>query len=183
MPSCFPGSFNPLEQKSARSELYSRWVQHCHACFGQQLGDNEYGVAWRVLMVQDPIVTNFFSGASTPVEQLFEHFTVQLIVDCLSQWHEFTVNHTFPVKTQYEHCLDSQFAHPCFFQARRLRGVPLTALTSLEPLEPRGRLPSLHSVVTVCFPKHFKRLCPLLCLCPVSTTGHQEGCPSRCVCS
>lgn len=97
--------------------------RNCYIYFGQQLGGNECGVSWGVVIVQHPIIVNFSSDASKPIVQ--PYFTIEYFIDCLTLWHKFTVDHTFSVIEHNGHCLDSQFAHSCLFRARRFLNVPL----------------------------------------------------------
>lgn len=83
---------NKKKFNDARSGLYSGWASTAAPILAY---NSETVSAVGVFMVQDPTVPDFFLDMSNPVAHPFEHFTVKLLVDCLSLWYKFTVNHTF----------------------------------------------------------------------------------------
>lgn len=74
MQSSFQGSSDPWEEKEHRwCKIGAAWWlgQRCHTYFGQQLGASECGVAWRIVMVQDPIEANSFWTCRTLLHDRF----------------------------------------------------------------------------------------------------------------
>lgn len=90
MQSSFQGSFDPWEQKEHRwCKIGAAWWlgQRCHTYFGQQLGASECGVAWCIVMVQDPIEANSFWTCRT------------LLHDRFSTSHQNSLLNVFPCST------------------------------------------------------------------------------------